>query len=57
MEPIEVYLNKNGEVCISQEYSSMEEKHIIALNPSQVDVVIQWLKEVKAEALKVDSES
>jgi hypothetical protein len=51
MEAVEVYVGEAGHVCIKgEDYGNGGDVVLIA--PEQVDVLIEWLKEVKAEALE-----
>ena len=52
MEAIEVYVGERGHVCIKgDDYGNGD--RIVFIAPEQVDVLIEWLKEIKAEALQV----
>ena len=46
----EVYLGENGEVCIA--HVDMSEDCYVAIPPEQVDLLIEWLKEKKTEAIE-----
>ncbi len=49
-ETIEVYVGEDGEICIA--HVDMSEDCFVAIPPEQVDVLIDWLKEKRAEAIK-----
>ena len=53
MEPLEVAVTNSGEIEIIQDYSPHEESPLIRVMPDQVDILIEWLKKAKEEALKV----
>lgn len=52
MECITVYVSKEKEVCIKNDYHGGSDDIPVSITPEQVDIVIQWLKEAKEEALK-----
>ncbi len=52
-ETIEVYVGEEGDVCIA--HVDMSEDCYLAIPPEQVDILIDWLKEKRAEALKFRS--
>ncbi len=54
-ETIEVYVGEDGDVCIA--HVDMSEDCYVAIPPEQVDVLIDWLKEKRAEALKFRTDS
>ena len=49
-ESIEVYVGEDGEVCIAQ--VDMSEDCYVAITPDDVDLLIDWLKQKKVEAIK-----
>jgi hypothetical protein len=49
-ESIEVYVGEDGNVCIA--HVDMSEDCFVAIPPEQVDVLINWLYEKRAEAIK-----
>jgi hypothetical protein len=49
-ESIEVYVGEDGDICIA--HVDMSEDCFVAIPPEQVDVLIDWLKEKRAEAIK-----
>lgn len=49
-EFIEVYVGEDGNVCIA--HVDMSEDCFVAIPPEQVDVLISWLNEKRAEAIK-----
>ena len=51
MEEVEVYVGDDGSVILKQPNPSKGDS-IITLNPLQIDIVVEWLKEAKEEALK-----
>jgi hypothetical protein len=54
MEQVEVGISKAGMVMLSQE-STVDEPDVILLHPSQIEVVCQWLREARDEALEAIS--
>lgn len=50
-QELEVYLSPSGNVCIARR--DMNEDCFFAIPPEEVDVLIHWLEEKKAEALAV----
>ncbi len=50
MQEIEVYVAENNDIIIKQP-RSMKEDVAISINPLQVDLLVEWLKEAKNEAL------
>lgn len=50
MEPVEVYVGEAGNVVLKQTNGAQDDS-LIFLAAEQVDMVCQWLQEVKAEAL------
>lgn len=51
MEEVEVYVGDDGNVIMKQP-NPTKEAALIVLNPLQIDIVVEWLKEAKEEALK-----
>ena len=51
MEEVEVYVGDDGSVIMKQPNPSKGDATIV-LNPLQIDIVVEWLKEAKEEALK-----
>jgi len=51
MEEVEVYVGEDGSVIMKQPNPSRGDSTIV-LNPLQIDIVVEWLKEAKEEALK-----
>jgi hypothetical protein len=51
MQEIEVYVAENNDIIIKQP-RSMKEDVTISVNPLQVDLLVEWLKEAKEEALQ-----
>ena len=49
-ESIEVYVGEDGNVCIA--HVDMSEDCFVTIPPEQVDVLISWLNEKRAEAIK-----
>lgn len=47
-----VYADNQGLVCISQNDSAQQDEIYISIHPDQVDLLIKWLTEVKAELEK-----
>lgn len=47
---IEVYVGEDGEVCIA--HVDMSEDFCVAIPAEQVDLLIEWLKKKRTEALK-----
>lgn len=52
MEAVTVKTTKEGSIVLEQEYVGSDQPCIIAITPDQVDVIIQWLQEAKAELEK-----
>jgi hypothetical protein len=50
MQEIEVYVAENNDIIIKQP-RPMKEAVAISVNPLQVDLLVEWLKEAKGEAL------
>jgi hypothetical protein len=48
MEPLKVRTTNDGQILIEQEFHS-DDSHGVFVDPSQVDLLIQWLQEAKAE--------
>ena len=48
MVPVKVYISDKGFVCIEQDLG-LTDPDIVVLHPSQVDTVIQWLREALNE--------
>jgi hypothetical protein len=51
MEEVEVDVNQDGYIEVRQPNPDHPQT-IITLSPYQIDMVIEWLKEAKEEALK-----
>jgi hypothetical protein len=51
MEEVEAYVGEDGSVVLKQPNPTKEDS-IIILNPLQIDIVVEWLREAKEEALK-----
>ena len=51
MQEIEVYVAENNDIIIKQP-RPMKEDVTISINPLQVDLLVEWLREAKEEALK-----
>lgn len=49
-ESIEVYVGEDGNVCIA--HVDMSEDCFVTIPPEQVDILISWLNEKRAEAIK-----
>ena len=47
---IEVYVGEDGEVCIA--HVDMSEDCCVAIPPEQVDLLIEWLKKKRTEAIE-----
>ena len=58
MKPVEVYISQKGFICIAQDDGDIGVgvPKIVVLHPSQVDLVIQWIKEVKEELQQISNE-
>ena len=54
MKNLKVYINEENCICIAQEDYNGEES-FISIHPSQVDLVIQWLKETQQEILEMQN--
>jgi hypothetical protein len=52
-ESIEVYVGEDGDVCIA--HVDMSEDCCVAIPPEQVDTLINWLMEKRAEAIRYRS--
>ena len=52
MWPIKVDVENRGFICISQDCDSLDENAFVLLHPDQVDILIEWLKDVKSELPK-----
>jgi len=50
MDAVEVYVNKEGSITIKQDSAMKQETDYVTLHPTQVETVIGWLREAKAEA-------
>ncbi|MDD2763311.1 MAG: hypothetical protein PHE83_04955 [Opitutaceae bacterium] len=48
-DTIEVYVGEDGNVCIA--HVDMSEDCCVAISPEQVDILINWLEEKRAEAI------
>ncbi|MFA5058175.1 MAG: hypothetical protein WC485_08685 [Opitutaceae bacterium] len=48
-DTIEVYVGEDGDVCIA--HVDMSEDCCVAIPPEQVEILINWLKERRAEAI------
>lgn len=49
MWPIEVKVDDQGFIRISQDVSAFEEEAFILLHPDQVDLLIQWVNDARDE--------
>lgn len=49
MMQVKVYVGGSSMICLSQQNFG-EDDTVVILHPSQIDVVIEWLKEAKQEA-------
>jgi hypothetical protein len=47
-----VKTGKEGNILIEQEYVGNDQPNVIEITPDQVDVIVQWLQEAKAELQK-----
>jgi hypothetical protein len=45
---VKIYVSDKGFICISQEEYGFDDRCII-LHPSQINLIIKWLKELKSE--------
>jgi hypothetical protein len=52
MEEVSVKTNEEGKILIVQDNPVGDHDDTIILEPDQVDVIIQWLQEAKAEIQK-----
>jgi hypothetical protein len=52
MEAVTVKTGKEGNILIEQEYVGNDQPNVIEITPDQVDVIVQWLQEAKAELQK-----
>ncbi len=52
---IEVFANNSGTITIRQE-SMMGEEDLVIIQPTQVELVIKWLREVAEEIQNTDIE-
>ncbi len=48
-ETIEIYVGEDGNVCIA--HVDMSEDCYVAIEPDQIDVLIEWLRKKQAEAI------
>jgi len=53
MEQVEVNIGKKGMILVEQKDPLGNESPVIELHPSQIDVVCQWLKEARDEAVRL----
>jgi len=51
MEEVEVYVGDDNSVILKQPNPTKGDA-VIILNPLQIDIVVEWLREAKEEALK-----
>ncbi len=51
MESLEVFMNKSNTVSIQQD-RDRDDPAIVTIHPDQVDTLIKWLQEVRAEILE-----
>ncbi len=49
-DTIEVYVGEDGDVCIA--HVDMSEDCYVAIEPEQVDLLIDWLKQKQAAAIQ-----
>jgi hypothetical protein len=49
MEPLKAGTTSEGQILIEQEFHGSDESQGVIVDPSQVDLLIQWLQEAKAE--------
>ena len=47
MEPLTVYTTQDGLICIEQ--AGMGENERVVINPSQVGILFEWLREAAEE--------
>ena len=53
MDAVEVYVSQGHMVVIKQDSAMLQETSHITLHPDQIETVIRWLQEAKAEALEL----
>ena len=51
MHQVKVYCSDAGFVCLSQWQNDEDGDAVVSLAPEQVDTVVEWLQQVKAEAV------
>jgi len=51
-DAIEAYIGQDGHVCLKQEDSLGHDDIVIALEPSQVPMVVKWLEHLAGESMK-----
>lgn len=49
MEAVTVKTTKESTILIEQEDVGSDQPCVIAITPDQVDIIVQWLQEAKAE--------
>lgn len=50
IEPLELKITKDGEVdLIQSHYEDDDEAHVVRIPYHQIDILVKWLKEAKAE--------
>lgn len=51
MDAIEVYCSEAGMVVIKQDSAMVQDTSFVAIHPDQIETVIRWLQEAKAELI------
>ncbi len=49
---IKLFIGKEGHIVIEQPQEYDSNPNTIIIHPSQVDVIVEWLQELKAEILE-----
>lgn len=56
MQQVKAYVNTSGNIVLVQG-DGVNDDGIVCLNPAQIDLVIQWLKELKEEAIEFSQDN
>ena len=49
MDAIEVYCSEAGMVVIKQDSAMIQDTSYVSIHPDQIETVIRWLREARAE--------
>jgi hypothetical protein len=52
MLQVRIFISERGNVCIAQDNDEDQREELIIIHPDQLDILIKWLNETKAELQK-----